>query len=45
MAEDRRAQRLGPLRRDLARLMSRGDESLRRDAEKLDAEIAAIVRR
>ena len=43
MAEERRAQRLGPLRRDLARLMESEDESLRIDAEKLDADIAAIV--
>jgi predicted transcriptional regulator len=37
--------RLGPLRRDLAKLKSQGDEQLRRDAEELDAAFADIVRR
>jgi DNA-binding MarR family transcriptional regulator len=32
---------LGPLRRDLARLMSQGDKALCRDAEELDATIAS----
>jgi len=43
VAKDRAVLLLGPLRRDLARLMSRGDESLRRDAQELDEAIAAIV--
>ncbi len=36
--------RLGPLRRDLAKLKSQGEEPLRRDAEELDTMIASIVR-
>jgi DNA-binding PadR family transcriptional regulator len=35
--------RLGPLRRDLAKLKSQGDGLLERDAEELDAMIASIV--
>lgn len=35
--------RLGPLRRDLAKIMSQGDELLRRDAEELDMAIASIA--
>jgi hypothetical protein len=35
--------RLGPLRRDLAKLKSQGDELLRMDAEELDKAIALIV--
>lgn len=35
--------RLGPLRRDLAKLRSQGDELLRRDAEELDRAIASLV--
>ncbi len=42
-ATERIVLRIGPLRRDLARLISQGDESLRRDAEEMDAAIAAIV--
>ena len=38
------ALRLGPLRRDLAKLMSQGDGSLRRDARELDIAVASIVR-
>ena len=34
---------LGPLRRDLAKLKSQGEEPLRRDAEELDKMIASIV--
>jgi DNA-binding MarR family transcriptional regulator len=36
---------LGPLRRDLARLMILGDKALCRDAEELDAIIASLVRK
>jgi hypothetical protein len=36
--------RLGPLRRDLAKLKSQGDGLLRQDAEELDTAIASIVR-
>ena len=36
--------RLGPLRRDLARLKGLGDATLRKAAEELDNEIAAFVR-
>jgi len=43
VAKDRAVLLLGPLRRDLAKLMSRGDESLRRDAQELDEAIAAIA--
>lgn len=35
------ALRVGPLRRDLSRLKSQGDEELRRAAEELDGQIAA----
>ena len=35
--------RLGPLRRDLAKLKSQGDALLRQDAEELDTMIASIV--
>jgi predicted transcriptional regulator len=35
--------RLGPLRRDLAKIMSQGDELLRRDADELDSAIASIA--
>jgi predicted transcriptional regulator len=35
--------RLGPLRRDLTKLKSQGDELLRTDAEELDRAIASIV--
>ena len=35
--------RLGPLRRDLAKLKSQGDGLLERDAEELDTMIASIV--
>ncbi len=35
--------RLGPLRRDLAKLKSQGDELLRQDADELDKAIASIV--
>jgi hypothetical protein len=35
--------RLGPLRRDLAKLKSRGDGLLERDAEELDTTIALTV--
>ncbi len=35
--------RLGPLRRDLAKLKSQGDERLRMDAKELDKAIALIV--
>jgi len=38
------ALRLGPLRRDLAKLKSQGDGSLRRDARELDIAVASIVR-
>ncbi len=38
------ALRVGPLRRDLARLKSQGDEELRRAAEELDGQIAAAFR-
>jgi predicted transcriptional regulator len=38
------ALRLGPLRRDLAKLKSQGDGLLRQDAEELDKAIASIVR-
>jgi predicted transcriptional regulator len=38
------ALRLGPLRRDLAKIKSRGDGPLQRDAEELDMAIASIVR-
>lgn len=38
------AFRLGPLRRDLARLKGLGDATLRKAAEELDNEIAAFVR-
>lgn len=38
------AFRLGPLRRDLAKLKGLGDATLRKAAEELDNEIAAIVR-
>jgi DNA-binding MarR family transcriptional regulator len=38
------AFRLGPLRRDLARLKGQGDAALRKAAEELDNEIAAFVR-
>ena len=38
------AFRLGPMRRDLAKLKSLGDATLRKAAEELDNEIAAIVR-
>lgn len=38
------AFRLGPIRRDLAKLKGLGDDTLRRAAEELDNEIAAIVR-
>jgi DNA-binding MarR family transcriptional regulator len=37
--------RLGPLRRDLAKLKSQGDELLAKDAEELDKAIASIVDR
>jgi DNA-binding MarR family transcriptional regulator len=37
------ALRLGPLRRDLAKLKSQGDGLLQRDAEELDTSIASIV--
>lgn len=37
------ALRLGPLRRDLAKLKSQGDGPLRREAEELDMAIASIV--
>jgi len=37
------ALRLGPFRRDLAKLKSRGDGPLRREAEELDMAIASIV--
>jgi DNA-binding PadR family transcriptional regulator len=37
------ALRLGPLRRDLAKLKSQGDGSLQRDAKELDATVASIV--
>ena len=36
---------LGPLRRDLAKLKSQGDELLAKDAEELDKAIASIVQR
>lgn len=36
--------RLGPMRRDLAKLKGLGDATLRKAAEELDNEIAAIVR-
>jgi hypothetical protein len=35
--------RLGPLRRDLAKLGSLGDELLRRDADELDKAIASLI--
>ncbi len=35
--------RLGPLRRDLAKLRVQGDEQLRIDAEELDGAVASIV--
>lgn len=35
--------RLGPLRRELTKLKSQGDELLRRDADELDKVIASIV--
>lgn len=38
------AFRLGPLRRDLAKLKGLGDDTLRKAAEELDNEIAAFVR-
>ncbi|MDD1750128.1 MAG: hypothetical protein LUO89_09665 [Methanothrix sp.] len=38
------ALRLGPLRRDLAKLKSQGDGPVRRDAQELDMRIASIVR-
>ncbi len=38
------AFRLGPLRRDLAKLKGLGDATLRKAAEELDDEIAAFVR-
>jgi DNA-binding MarR family transcriptional regulator len=38
------AFRLGPLRRDLAKLKGLGDATLRKAAEELDNEIAAFVR-
>jgi predicted transcriptional regulator len=38
------ALRLGPLRRDLAKLKGQGNGPLGRDAEELDTTIAAIVR-
>jgi DNA-binding MarR family transcriptional regulator len=38
------AFRLGPMRRDLAKLKGLGDASLRKAAEELDDKIAAIVR-
>ena len=38
------AFRLGPFRRDLAKLKGLGDATLRKAAEELDDEIAAIVR-
>ena len=38
------ALRLGPMRRDLAKLKSQGEGSLRQDAEELDKTIASIVR-
>lgn len=38
------AFRLGPLRRDLAKLKGLGDATLRKAVEELDNEIAAIVR-
>jgi predicted transcriptional regulator len=38
------ALRLGPLRRDLAKLKSQGDGLLRQDAEELDTAIVAAVR-
>ena len=38
------ALRLGPLRRDLAMLKSRGDGLLQRDAEELDVTIVSAVR-
>src|SRR5512137_154674 len=37
--------RLGPLRRDLAKLKSQGDELLAKEAEELDKAIASIVNR
>ncbi|MDD2754912.1 MAG: hypothetical protein PHS80_05210 [Methanothrix sp.] len=37
--------RLGPLRRDLAKLKSQGDELLRRDAKELDKAIELIISR
>jgi predicted transcriptional regulator len=41
--EQNASLRLGPLRRDLARLKSQTDGLLRQDAEELDAAIASIV--
>jgi len=38
------ALRLGPLRRDLAKFKSQGDELLQRDAKELDGAIESIVR-
>ncbi len=38
------ALRLGPLRRDLAKLKSQGDGPVRRDAQELDMRIESIVR-
>ena len=38
------AFRLGPMRRDLAKLKGQGDATLQKAAEELDNEIAAIVR-
>jgi DNA-binding MarR family transcriptional regulator len=35
--------RLGPLRRDLSKLMSQGDELLAKEADELDKTIASIV--
>ena len=35
--------RLGPLRRDLAKIKNQGDEQLRVDAEELDRAVASIV--
>ena len=37
--------RLGPLRRDLAKLSRHGDEELRKRAEEIDRQIAALLRR
>jgi len=38
------ALRLGPLRRDLAKLKSQGDGPLRRDAKELDITVASVAR-